>query len=90
MLEMHFTKLNEAEKLQYFEVAANPILQQLINLEIKSVEEQLLSLDKRYEESDTSFRRRFDVLKINRDLLLNFLTINEKVLNEIKTLTNQQ
>lgn len=86
MITMQFALLSEAEKLQYFEAATNPILQKLINDEIKTLEEQILQLDKRESESDGDFRRRFDLLSINRKLLLDFYEINQQVVKQIQNL----
>jgi len=86
MITMSFALLSEAEKLQYFEVATNSILQKLINDEIKNLEEQILQLDKRESESDGDFRRRFDLLSVNRKLLIDFYEINQQTITEIQNL----
>lgn len=86
MISMSFASLSEAEKLQYFEVATNSVLQKLINDELKNIEEQILQLDKRESESDGDFRRRFDLLSTNRKLLLDFYEINQQTIKEIQNL----
>ena len=83
MIETHFASFNATDKLIYFEAASNASLQKLISEELKTIEEQILQLDRRTEESDAEFCIRFTKLKINRNLLLAFVDINNKVINEI-------
>ena len=89
MLFTYFTSLSEAEKLQYFEVATNSVLQKLINNELENLGVQILQLDKREFESDSDFRRRFDILSIKRKILLDFLEINHQTIVEIQNLHQQ-
>lgn len=86
MITMAFATLSDAEKLQYFEAATNPILQKLITEEKKSLEEQILLLNKKESESDGDFRRRFELLSINRQVLLDFYEINQEVVKQIQNL----
>ena len=83
---MQYANFNEADKLIYFEVATNASLQKLITEELKTLEEQILQLNKKENESDADFVRKFDLLKINRDLLLQFVEINQTVIAAIQNL----
>lgn len=86
MISMQYSNFNEADKLIYFEAATNASLQLLISEELKTIEEQILLLDKRDEESVEDFIRRFQKLQINRTILLEFVDINQTVITEIKNL----
>jgi len=89
MLDIEFAKLGDSEKLIYFEVASNPILQQLLKGELTTTEDQILRLEKSNEETEANFVRRFDVLQIKRNLLLSFIEINISVITEIQNLSKQ-
>lgn len=86
MIDMQYANFNDADKLIYFEAAINPSFNLLLTGELKTVEEQILQLDKREGESDAIFCRRFDALKANRTVVLAFIEINKKVIKEIQNL----
>ena len=86
MITMSFNRLNAADKLIYFEAATNSVLQNLLQEELKYVEEQILTLDKRSEETESDFMRRFNDLKTNRKLLLDFIEINQTAIEDIQNL----
>jgi len=82
MIKLEFDKLETGMQALFFEAAANPALQTLLENTRKNLTAQLLALEEKSGESEIDFTRRFNKIKINLSVIQELQEISAKVISE--------